>query len=113
MQIVEVNGVTVAVTMTLTVNNLLATEPKRDRLLTAAQAAGYIGVHVETLRKWVRTAKIPRVSLPGKGNDVRFSKSQLDKWIADRSLKGPLEVSRDRGCPKIALKIKSLPLKSA
>jgi excisionase family DNA binding protein len=85
---VEVNGITFGVTLQLTVNNLPSIEPKTERLLTAAQAAERIGVHIETLRKWVRTGKIPRVSLPGKGSDVRFSKSQLDKWIADRSLKG-------------------------
>ena len=63
-------------------------EPKTEKLLSPAQAAEHIGVHVETLRKWARLGKIPRMSLPGKGNDLRFSKPQLDKWIADRSLKG-------------------------
>ena len=88
METIEVHGITFAVTLQLTVNNLPSFEPKTDKLLTAAQAAEYIGVHVETLRKWARTGRIPRVSLPGKGNDLRFNKSQLDKWIAERSLKG-------------------------
>jgi len=82
---IEIDGITIAVTLQLTVNNLASIEPKTDKLLTAAQAAESIGVHVETLRKWARLGKIPRVSLPGKGNDLRFSKPQLDKWIADRS----------------------------
>jgi len=60
----------------------------KTELLTSDQAAEYIGVHVETLRKWARSGNIPRMSLPGKGNRLRFSEPQLDKWIADRSLKG-------------------------
>jgi excisionase family DNA binding protein len=63
-------------------------EARTEKLLTPDQAAEYIGVHVETLRKWARSGKIPRMSLPGKGNRLRFSEPQLDKWIADRSLKG-------------------------
>lgn len=85
---IEISGTTFVVTLQLTVNNLPSIESKTDKLLTATQAAEYIGVHVETLRKWSRLGQIPRVSLPGKGNDLRFSKPQLDKWIAERSFKG-------------------------
>jgi predicted site-specific integrase-resolvase len=35
-------------------------------LWTAKQAAEYVGVHVEALRKWVRLGKFPRIPLPGK-----------------------------------------------
>ena len=88
MQTIEIDGTTFVITLQITINNLPSIEPKTEKLLTAAQAAEYIGVHVETLRKWARLGKIPRTSLPGKGNVLRFSKPQLDKWIADRSLKG-------------------------
>jgi excisionase family DNA binding protein len=85
---IEISGIAFAITLQVTINNLPSIEPETEKLLTAVQAAEYIGVHVETLRKWARLGKIPRMSLPGKGNDLRFSKTQLDKWIADRSLRG-------------------------
>jgi excisionase family DNA binding protein len=55
-------------------------------LWTAEQAAGYVGVHVDTLRKWVRLQKFPRIPLPGKGKDFRFSKELIDAWIKNRAL---------------------------
>jgi excisionase family DNA binding protein len=57
-----------------------------DRLWTAEQAASYVGVHVDTLRKWVRLGKFPRIPLPGAGKDFRFSRSLIDRWTEDRVL---------------------------
>lgn len=57
-----------------------------DRLWTAEQAASYVGVHVDTLRKWVRLGKFPRIPLPGSGKDIRFSRSLIDRWAEERAL---------------------------
>ena len=57
-----------------------------EGLLTMEEAAAYVGVHVETLRKWVRLGKFPRIPLPGKGKDFRFSKAMIDEWARKRAL---------------------------
>jgi excisionase family DNA binding protein len=56
----------------------------RDGLWSAETAAAYIGVHPDTLRKWVRLGKIPRVPLPGAGKDFRFRRESLDDWTKGR-----------------------------
>ena len=63
-------------------------QPQRpgEGLLTMEEAAAYVGVHVEMLRKWVRLGKFPRIPLPGKGKDVRFSKAMIDEWARKRAL---------------------------
>jgi excisionase family DNA binding protein len=48
--------------------------------LTAEEAASYIGVHVETLRKWVRLGVFPHIPLPGAGKDYRFTRTSIDEW---------------------------------
>jgi len=57
-----------------------------DRLWTAEEAARYVGVHVDTLRKWCRLDKFPRIPLPGAGKDYRFSRSLIDRWSEERAL---------------------------
>ena len=54
--------------------------------LTAEEAAAYIRVHVETLRKWVRLGVFPHVPLPGAGKDYRFSRELIDEWARNRVL---------------------------
>jgi excisionase family DNA binding protein len=49
-------------------------------------AAEYIGVHPDTLRKWVRLGKFPRIPLPGSGKDFRFSREMIDEWARKRAL---------------------------
>ena len=53
---------------------------------TVQQAASYVGVHVDTLRKWVRLGKFPRIPLPGKGKDFRFTRELIDEWAKKRAL---------------------------
>lgn len=60
-----------------------------DEYMTAEQAAEYIAVHVETLRKWVRLGKFPCVPLPGAGKDYRFSRAMIDEWARKRALNTP------------------------
>jgi excisionase family DNA binding protein len=57
-----------------------------DGYLTAEQAANYLGVHVETLRKWVRLGTFPSIPLPGSGKDYRFTKELIDEWAKQRAL---------------------------
>jgi excisionase family DNA binding protein len=52
----------------------------------AEQAAAYVGVHTDTLRKWVRLGKFPRIPLPGSGKDFRFSNAMIDERARKRTL---------------------------
>ena len=55
-------------------------------LWSTETAAEYIGVHPDTLRKWVRLGKFPRIPLPGSGKDFRFSREMIDEWARKRAL---------------------------
>ena len=55
-------------------------------LMTTEEAAQYLGVHPNTIRKWVRLGKFPRIPLPGAGKDFRFSKELIDLWVKKRAL---------------------------
>jgi excisionase family DNA binding protein len=57
--------------------------------MLAEEAAAYIKVHVETLRKWVRLGVFPYIPLPGSGKDYRFSKVLIDEWAYARALGKP------------------------
>jgi len=57
-----------------------------DEYMTAEEAAAYIKVHPDTLRRWVRLGVFPRIPLPGKGKDFRFSKELIDDWARKRAL---------------------------
>lgn len=58
-----------------------------EALWTAKEAAAYVHVHPDTLRKWVRLGKFPRIPLPGKGKDFRFTKELIDEWARERAVK--------------------------
>lgn len=60
-----------------------------DGLWTAEIAAAYVGVHVDTLRRWVRLEKFPSIQLPGGGSDFRFSRELIDEWARQRALFKP------------------------
>jgi excisionase family DNA binding protein len=68
---------------------LAAFKPEGSEYLNAEEAADYIKVHVETLRKWVRLGVFLHVPLPGAGKDYRFSKALIDEWARDRALGKP------------------------
>jgi excisionase family DNA binding protein len=59
---------------------------EKPAYLTAEEAAAYIRVHVETLRKWVRLGVFPHIPLPGAGKDYRFSRELIDEWARKRAL---------------------------
>lgn len=56
--------------------------PAFDPLLSVAEAASYLGLHPETLKKMVRTRQIACVrQTRKKGSNIRFRLSTLNFWI--------------------------------
>ena len=51
-------------------------------LLTAPQAAEYLGISIHTLRQWVSQHRVPLVKL---SRAVRFDPAALAAWIAEHS----------------------------
>jgi excisionase family DNA binding protein len=58
-----------------------------DRLLTAKDAARYLGYSEGTVRNYASEGVIPSVKLPTGG--LRFRRSELDVWIASRPAAEP------------------------
>jgi len=50
-------------------------------LLTMAAAAAYLGIHINTLRRWADEGKIECMRLANTRRDRRFSRQQLDKVL--------------------------------
>ncbi len=49
-------------------------------VLTTAQAAELLSVHVEYLRRMVREGRIPAHRFPG-GREIRFLRDELIEWV--------------------------------
>jgi excisionase family DNA binding protein len=64
----------------------LSASGKVKEYMTSEEAAAYLKVHPQTLRKWVRLGVFPRIPLPGEGKDFRFSKKAIDAWAEARIL---------------------------
>jgi len=58
--------------------------PSDDYLMTYSEVAAYLRVKVHTVYQWVCTGrvKVPFVRLTGK--TVRFRKSDIDRFLAER-----------------------------
>lgn len=52
--------------------------------LTSKEAADYIGVSINTLRKYVHEEGLPVLRFPGRRKWL-FRKDLIDKWIEERS----------------------------
>ncbi len=52
-------------------------------IMTTAQAAELLSVHVEYLRRMVREGRIPAHRFPG-GREIRFVRDELIAWVADQ-----------------------------
>jgi excisionase family DNA binding protein len=52
--------------------------------MTSKEAAEYIGVHVNTLRKYVHEHDLPVLRFPGRRKWI-FRKDLIDDWIEHRS----------------------------
>ncbi len=57
--------------------------PKNPEWLTTEEAAEYLQVHVETMRRWARTKVIPAAKLGNRGG-FRFRREDLDGFLEER-----------------------------
>jgi len=65
--------------------------PKKEgvkEIMTAAEAADFLSIHVKTLYRLIAERKIPFILKPGLG--YRFFRSRLVKWLED-DLNNPTE----------------------
>ncbi len=53
-----------------------------ERLLTSRELADLLGVHVKTVLRYVRVARLPACRLPG--GDLRFVWSDVSVWLGER-----------------------------
>ena len=60
--------------------------PGLKRLLTAKEAAQYLGIHTKTLWEWSRTSLIPMVKFPGKR--IKYDIRDLDDLIDNNKIYG-------------------------
>ena len=51
--------------------------------LRTPEAARYLGVHIETIRRWAREGAIPAAKLGNRGG-FRFRREDLDRFLEDR-----------------------------
>jgi excisionase family DNA binding protein len=52
------------------------------------EAAEYLGVHIETMRRWAREGAIPAAKLGNRGG-FRFKREDLDRFLERRRTEGP------------------------
>jgi excisionase family DNA binding protein len=55
----------------------------RERLLTAREVAGILGVSSETVLRWVRRGQLDAIRLPS--GALRFEEQALQDWLAARA----------------------------
>ena len=51
---------------------------EKPEMLSAEEAAEYLGVHKATVWKWCRQGKLPHYRYPG--NSIRLDKDELRQW---------------------------------
>jgi excisionase family DNA binding protein len=61
------------------------------KMIGIAAAADELGVHQQTLRKWVDDGKVPSVRLPS--GYRRFTREQLDQIKRDMGITGKLRAA--------------------
>ena len=54
-------------------------------IMTTAEVARYLQIHLTTVYKLVRNGQIPAFKI---GSDYRFDRDAIEKWMADRQVKG-------------------------
>ena len=54
-----------------------------DEWLRTPEAAKYLGVHIETMRRWGRDGTIPAAKLGNRGG-FRFKREDLDRFLEER-----------------------------
>ncbi len=51
--------------------------------MRTSEAARYLGVHIETMRRWAREGVIPAAKLGNRGG-FRFKREDLDRFLEER-----------------------------
>jgi len=54
-------------------------------LISVQQLSEKINFTPMTIYRWVKARKIPYIRMPG--NDIRFDKEKIEKWIENRTVK--------------------------
>lgn len=65
-----------------------------DRLLTAGEAAAYLGYSEGTVRNKAQRGELPSVKL---GRTLRFRRSELDRWIAEQDAAAKQDATANAG----------------
>ena len=70
-----------------------------EQVMTYKEAAHFLGISERTLERYVCEARIPYVQLPRRGSwaGVRFLRSQLLRWLAERTVKSSRRRADDNG----------------
>jgi excisionase family DNA binding protein len=68
----------------------VATAPISSDIMTAQEVADYLHCHYYTVYRMVRRGTLPVFRL---GGDYRFRRSDIDQWIAQRSVSAGEDVS--------------------
>lgn len=58
-----------------------------DKLITARELAGQLGISTGALLRWTRAGKVPAVKLPS--GAVRYRPEQIDAWLEQRTTADP------------------------
>jgi excisionase family DNA binding protein len=53
-------------------------------LLSIKELAGKMKLNERTLYRWTKDRKIPYLKMPG--NDIRFDKEKIDRWLESRTV---------------------------
>jgi len=56
---------------------------QQDGWIRTPEAAKYLGVHIETVRRWAREGVIPAAKLGNRGG-FRFRREDLDRFLEAR-----------------------------
>jgi excisionase family DNA binding protein len=56
---------------------------ERQEWMTTDEAAAYLRVHVETVRRWAREGTLPAAKLGNRGG-FRFRREDLDRFMEER-----------------------------
>jgi len=54
-------------------------------IMTTAEVAQYLQLHVGTIYKLIRQGQIPAFKI---GSDYRFNRETIEKWMTDQQAKG-------------------------
>jgi excisionase family DNA binding protein len=67
----------------------MTTESELQDLLTYREAAALLKISSRTLERWTSEGLVPYIRLPQRGtwSGIRFSRSQLQQWLRQRTVK--------------------------